>query len=106
MRTLLVSVGLFALVGCASSNGAVELADSQCNGMPAASQPNPFGNGAPGDKCEKASDCAATCCTCSMNANSKFLASECVNGACAAAATACSDEEHLLAGSPAPVCPK
>jgi hypothetical protein len=95
-----------ALSGCASSNGAVELADSQCNAMPALSQPNPFGNGATGAKCEKASDCAATCCTCSMNTNSKFLASECVNGSCAAAATACSDEEHLTAGSIAPVCPK
>jgi hypothetical protein len=29
-----------------------------------------------------------------------------VNGTCAAATTACSDEEHLTASGPAPVCPK
>ncbi len=89
-----------AMVACTNTDGDAVAADTSCNPTSPAVDPVTnaplFGTGAPGASCQKHTDCAAVCCTCSAKPTEKFLASECVGGTCAKQDTACSDEEHLL----------
>jgi hypothetical protein len=106
MRLVLVALLSCAALACAGTDGEAVAADSSCNPTSPAVDPvtmKPlFGTGAPGASCDKHTDCAALCCTCSAKPSEKFLASECVGNKCAAQATACADEEHLVGSY---VCP-
>lgn len=88
-------VAVLAVAACGpSTNGSTEAANPDCSPNAPASGPVQFGNGTEGSSCQRASDCAANCCSCA-NGN-KYLAAECVGGSCASAQTACDDEEKLF----------
>jgi hypothetical protein len=107
MKTHLLPLSAVAFVvlsasACANTNGAAEAANGDCSPDAPLSGQEQFGNGGEGASCEKASDCAATCCTCTSG--KKYLASECVNGSCAAGAHACDDEERLFSSQGYSLC--
>jgi hypothetical protein len=92
-----------AISACgASTNGATEQANGDCSANPPASGPVAFGDGGVGAPCQKASDCAATCCSCANG--SKYLASECVGGSCAEGQTACDDEQKIFSSQGYSLC--
>jgi hypothetical protein len=109
MRTLRASVlAVLAFAACANTDGTVLATGANCQiepdkepTDPHTGQPYyPFADGGVGAgmPCRRGSECAPTCCTCSMKPNDRFLAGECVNGSCATAQTACTDEERYFAG--------
>jgi hypothetical protein len=95
-------LGTLVVTACASSNGATEGANPDCTPNAPLSGPQEFGDGGEGASCEKASDCMASCCSCASG--SKYLASECVGGHCAAGATACDDEQRIFSSQGYSLC--